>query len=92
MTPELPGPWAADAACKSLPAGHMFVEDLIVSAPRRKTQQLIEERRAICEGCPVKMECRTWAMGVPDPAVTGIAGGLSWWERRQIRLGRSVAA
>lgn len=39
--------------------------------------------RKLCAGCPVKVECATYALAVPG--LEGVWGGMSAAERRQIQ-------
>ena len=48
----------------------------------------LNEAKAICRRCPVVVDCLTWAMSTGQP--TGIWGGLSEDERRELR--RTTAA
>ena len=45
----------------------------------------VEEAKAVCAGCPVLAQCRTWALDNPRLAEFGVFGGLSEDERRSIR-------
>lgn len=40
--------------------------------------------KAICDACPVRAECRDWALATREPY--GIWGGLDEEERRRIRV------
>ncbi len=48
------------------------------------------EAKAICRHCPVRPECRAWAIPIRDLA--GVWGGLSEAERRHRRLLLRLAA
>jgi hypothetical protein len=47
--------------------------------------------KAICRACPVLKACRSWALGPSGMNMTGIIGGLSEGDRRQIRRQRQSA-
>ena len=49
------------------------------------TKHTLNEAKAVCNGCPVVSECLTWAMSMD---VTGVWGGLSDRERRDLRKRR----
>ena len=43
----------------------------------------IDKARAICQGCPVLFECRTWAVGVKG--LEGMWGNTTPEERKELR-------
>jgi WhiB family redox-sensing transcriptional regulator len=43
----------------------------------------MDKARAICQGCPVLFECRTWAIGVKG--LEGMWGATTPEERKQLR-------
>jgi WhiB family redox-sensing transcriptional regulator len=43
----------------------------------------VDKARAICQGCPVLFECRTWAIGVKS--LEGMWGATTPEERKQLR-------
>jgi WhiB family redox-sensing transcriptional regulator len=60
--------------------------DLWYSSNRREQAKA----RAICDGCPVKLECLAYSLRRPEPY--GVWGGIAQGERgRRVRRGRSVA-
>lgn len=66
------------AACRSVDPEIFF--PAAVEGPEYETQVWIA--KAVCGGCPVLAECRTWALAhQPD----GIAGGMTEHERRAER-------
>jgi hypothetical protein len=80
-----PGDWKQQAACKGKYNLMCYgATNVLVENPRRFTEES-ERAVAICMTCPVMAECREWAMSTPDPAFDHVAGGLTPWERRNIR-------
>ena len=45
----------------------------------------IAAAKALCADCPVRWECREWALEDPDPVPVMIAGGLTPNERSEMR-------
>lgn len=81
--PLAPGPWVINAACK----GQLDVMFCPGGASndrhwRRQQQQAI----TICMSCPVLYECRAWALTDPEPAIDGVAGGMTPMQRQRWRL------
>jgi WhiB family redox-sensing transcriptional regulator len=68
--------WRADAACKGMDTAAVFF-------PARGQNGAVAAAKAICNGCPVKWECRTEAM--VDPMNSGIWGATSHRQRRALR-------
>jgi WhiB family redox-sensing transcriptional regulator len=71
--------WQADAACREHPEVSWF-------SSRGGDQR---EAKAICKGCLVLDDCRSWALA-QDPWLAGVWGGMTARERRLHR--RSKAA
>lgn len=65
--------WRGDAAC-------IGVDPMIFFPERGKTTR---KAKQICDGCPVKVECGEFA--VTGDACSGVWGGMSETERREIR-------
>ncbi len=83
MTVALPEPvWQRRAACRG-PIAKVFFPP---SSPEGRVAREARETRAkaICRGCPVRIECLDYALEIREPH--GIWGGLSEVERR-IHLG-----
>lgn len=74
-------PWMADARCAYLGDPEMFF-------PAQGDS--IKEVREFCMGCPVRTECREFA--VDRPYLYGIWGGLTRNERAEIRRVRRGSA
>lgn len=86
---QAPGAWADRAAC----TGHgpeMFLPDRIKTNRQHsaKVTRIVNRAKLRCATCPVLDQCREWALTTPDPAHDAIAGGLTPWERRNIRRER----
>lgn len=74
--PVTPPPaWHAEAACKGL--GH------VMDPPTWLDAQAVQEARDVCAPCPVRHRC--WAWAVQQPALTGIAAGLTENQRSMLR-------
>jgi len=50
----------------------------------------IQEARAVCQACPVRLRCLEWALERPD--LEGIWAATTPMERRRIRTGKGAAA
>lgn len=70
-----PGAWSARGACRRLPTEIFF--------PTRGED--VEAGRVVCAACPVVSECRAYALALPG--LKGIWGGMTEWERGQVRPG-----
>jgi WhiB family redox-sensing transcriptional regulator len=85
--------WEADAACQDAPLEWFFGrehEDIhrsIHGPIRTKAQQAKAE--ALCNGCPVLANCRSWAIdsGIPY----GYLAGMTESQRRQERQRRGLS-
>lgn len=40
--------------------------------------------KRVCSSCPVRNECRAWALDAGS-SLHGVWGGLSWWDRQKLR-------
>jgi WhiB family transcriptional regulator, redox-sensing transcriptional regulator len=52
-------------------------------ADQHRDARLRAEAKSICNGCPVMLECRKYAMA--NPSLTGTWGGLTEQDRRRMR-------
>ena len=68
-------PWYGEAACASYPAEVFFPPGDVPSAAGAAI--------AICEGCPVREECLSFALETAQ--VEGIWGAMDAGERRRLR-------
>lgn len=73
-----PGPWRAQGRCRSAPLSLFF--------PERGDDT--RQAKAICAGCPVVEQCRSYGLAYPE--LRGIWGGLS--ERGRARARRRLVA
>jgi len=85
--PRPPGDWIDHAACRGK---RMFYDCNQAQKQRLSYADLAFEKEAlaICAGCPVLVQCRTWAMQDVDPATDHVAGGLTPRQRHDRRKGR----
>lgn len=72
--------WQFDAAGR-LPA--CLGADLAVFFPGKGGKATVA--RAICRRCPLRTECRDWAMSRPTEELHGIWGGMTRYEREQAK-------
>jgi WhiB family redox-sensing transcriptional regulator len=78
--------WMAEGACVGDDPDRWFPQTK--RETKRDTPQVLA-CRAICAGCPVRDECREYAIARPEPI--GIWGGLTEHELRAIRRERAAA-
>ena len=72
--------WYLRASCRG-PESTLFFPP--ASIERREVRELREARaKVICAACPVRVECREFALRVREPH--GIWGGLTEVERRDL--------
>jgi WhiB family redox-sensing transcriptional regulator len=76
--------WRAQAACRGAAAGLFFPD-----SHRSGYWEQVAEVKAICGGCPVREQCRAWALA--HPAERGVWGGLTEADRRRLRKARQAA-
>jgi WhiB family redox-sensing transcriptional regulator len=67
--------WLQRAACRGMNAEFFF--------PERGRTYLARETIAICQTCPVRLECLEYALGTNERF--GIWGGMTVSEREQVR-------
>ena len=72
-------PWHADAACRGM-------EPATFVLGRGANESIMARARAICSTCPVTVECLDYALA--DIDITGVWGGTTGRERKQMRTGR----
>jgi len=75
--------WQSQGACKDMDTGLFFYEDN-ERGPDKEAR--IEAAKAICAGCPVKVDCLEFALQIKEDY--GIWGGLTPEERYTIRRRR----
>lgn len=71
--------WQEKAACRGVDTEKFFLERGARSRNKRKQE---EEAVRICRSCPVLVECRRWALEVPE--YYGVWGGLTADQRMQL--------
>ena len=82
---RLPGPnadlwdWQMEGACRGQDPSVFFHPDG-ERGPAREAREAAA--KAICAGCPVRMECASHAIAVREPY--GVWGGLSEEDREQV--------
>lgn len=76
----LAGDWALDAACRGMDPELWFAE----------RGDSTREAKEVCRTCPVRLECREYAM--TNGEKWGVWGGLSERERRRMRSTRRRSA
>jgi WhiB family redox-sensing transcriptional regulator len=76
--------WRDDGACREVDAD-LFYPLGGEQGHRRTGLNLLQEHEAkrVCNGCPVRVKCREWALETGDD--WGIWGGLNENERRALR-------
>lgn len=79
------GDWRQRAACATVDPELFF--PTAVDGPVLAEQEAAA--KAVCRTCPVRAECRRWALAALPH---GIAGGLTEDERAAVRRGRARAA
>ena len=78
--PETTQPWMADGLCRDHAPGMFFPSDGVG----------VDKARRICGECPVKEQCREYALTYRIEH--GVWGGTSERERRRILRDRRLAA
>lgn len=68
-------PWYEEAACASYPAELFF--------PPSDAPSAANAAKAICQGCPVREECLSFALETAQ--AEGVWGGMNAGERRRLR-------
>ena len=68
-------PWYEEAACASYPAEVFF--------PPSEVPLAANPAKAVCEGCPVREECLSFALETAQ--AEGVWGGMDAGERRRLR-------
>ncbi len=68
-------PWYEEAACASYPAEVFF--------PPSEVPLAANPAKAVCEGCPVRAECLSFALETAQ--AEGVWGGMDAGERRRLR-------
>lgn len=77
--PERPA-WQADAACAGVGTELFFAD---------ASGQFSAEALAVCNTCPVRVECLDWALANGDDE--GVWGGMTASQRRRLRRRRNAS-
>ena len=76
--------WHLLAACRVDTAVHFFPPNHFERKPEKDRRE--SAARAVCHGCPVRLECLEHALRAPEPY--GIWGGLNELQRRRVQRRR----
>jgi WhiB family redox-sensing transcriptional regulator len=79
--------WQRDAACRAADGVLFFPPSHFEHRPEREAREA--RAKAICDGCPVRLQCLEWALATCEPH--GVWGGRSEAERKQILHARRRA-
>lgn len=83
-TTPYPGEWMNRGACRNAPTDLFFPEASGITEQAKRA-------KAVCARCPVRAECREYAMAHKE--IQGVWGGTSLYERRLLRkAAKEVAA
>lgn len=75
-------PWRQRAACRGMD----------VNLFHRDRSSVVNDAMTTCRRCPVSDECLAFALSLPDEQDrSGIYGGLTWQQRRELRRQREAA-
>jgi WhiB family redox-sensing transcriptional regulator len=69
--------WRADAAC-----ARVDPELFHPTGQPRTVLRRVKQAKAICRGCPVRLDCLRWALDTKEDS--GVLGGLSEEERMEL--------
>ena len=88
LTTTLSTEWQQRGRCRAVDSEVFFPPAHFEHKPEREAREA--EAKAICAGCPVKVQCLEWALAVREPH--GVWGGTSEIERKQMLTGKRVAS
>ncbi len=80
--------WQQRGLCRAEDSTVFFPPSHFEHKPEREAREA--KAKAICERCPVRVECLDWALTVREPH--GVWGGRSEIERKHLLAGRRVAS
>lgn len=80
----LPTAWQQHGRCRTHDTDVFFPPAHLEQRPEREARE--GRAKAICAGCPVRVECLQWALATREPY--GVWGGRSESERKQMLLGK----
>lgn len=76
--------WQQRGLCRAVDSEVFFPPMHFEHKPEREAREA--KAKAICNGCPVRIECLTWALEVREPH--GVWGGASEGDRKQMLMGK----
>ena len=76
--------WQQHGLCRAGDSEVFFPPMHFEHKPEREAREA--KAKSICSGCPVRIECLTWALEVREPH--GVWGGASEGDRKQMLLGK----
>lgn len=79
--------WQQRGSCRAVDSEVFFPPMHFEHKPEREAREA--KAKAICDGCPVRIECLTWALEVREPH--GVWGGASEGDRKQMLVGKRNA-
>jgi WhiB family redox-sensing transcriptional regulator len=80
--------WQHEAACRGEQAPLFFPETALEDRATRRDRE--GKAKAICAGCPVRIECLEYALRTRESH--GVWGGMNEYERRALLRERSQGA
>lgn len=78
--------WMGDAPCADHDPEIWFPTASSGQQPERRMARLSQDAKAVCQGCPVRIECLEYAFETDQRH--GVWGGLDEYERRQLKARR----
>lgn len=85
---DLSTSWQRHGACRSVDSDIFFPPPTF--EPKDERQEREAKAKAICNGCPVRVECLEWSLAIQEPH--GVWGGLNEAERRRAITSRARAS
>lgn len=80
--------WQQRGRCRATDSEVFFPPAHFEHKPEREARETAA--KAICVGCPVRIDCLTWALAVREPH--GVWGGASEGERKQMLMGKRAVS
>ena len=80
--------WQQHGSCRAADSEIFFPPAVFEHKPEREAREA--KAKAICSGCPVRVQCLTWALAVREPH--GVWGGASEGDRKRMLLGKRAAS
>jgi WhiB family redox-sensing transcriptional regulator len=80
--------WQQQGSCRAADSEIFFPPAVFEHKPEREAREA--KAKAICAGCPVRVQCLTWALAVREPH--GVWGGASEGDRKRMLLGKRAAS